>query len=236
MKKKTQRTLSRIILGVLSLYVILCFALPFLSHSEEDLPIEDPTTPTQEETFVVETTEPETTTPTVTPTVTKTPLKVVELATIEEPTVMVIESLPEPKTKVLRYSKPFSYTEQELDLLARLVESEGGTESYDTRLKIASVVINRVNDPKFPETIKEVIYAKSQFSVTVIYKNGILMIDYPASEDSIKAARDILENGSVLPQEVQVFYSKSCREPWVTSRETYGTFDNTVFAYIYSRR
>ena len=45
----------------------------------------------------------------------------------------------------------YDYTEEELDLLARLIYSEGGIESYDTQLKIGSVVMNRVDDPYFPE-------------------------------------------------------------------------------------
>lgn len=234
MKKKTQRLISRIILGVLSLYVILCLILPFMVYSANstgDLYTSDPTTPTIEETLVTEPPEEEEPTSTV-----DIPLIPVETESTEEPTVeSTLETLPETKPEVQRYSEPFSYTEQELDLLSRLVESEGGTESYYTRLMIASVVINRVNDPKFPNTLREVIYAKSQFSVTTVYKNGIPMIDHPASEESIEAAREILEYGSVIPQDVQVFYAKGCRESWVTSRVTYDTVDDTVFAYIYGR-
>ena len=56
----------------------------------------------------------------------------------------------------------YDYTEEELDLLARLIFSEGGIESYQTQLMIGSVVMNRVmsDDPWFPDTIREVIYQK----------------------------------------------------------------------------
>lgn len=127
----------------------------------------------------------------------------------------------------------YSYTEEELDLLARLVYSEGGGESYETQLKIASVVMNRVESPNFPDTIREVIYQKSQFSVTVIRINGVIMIDRPASEESYKAAKEILDHGSILPSTVQVFYAIYCDEPWVKSRAVYEVSDNTVFAHIY---
>lgn len=129
----------------------------------------------------------------------------------------------------------YDYTEEDLDLLARLINAEGGIESYETKLKIGSVVMNRVDDPNFPNTIREVIYQKNQFSVTTIKENGVCMIDRPADEESINAALEILTYGSVLPQKVQVFYHKSITTGWVASREPYGTFDRTTFAYIYKK-
>lgn len=129
----------------------------------------------------------------------------------------------------------YNYTEEELDLLARLIYSEGGIESYETQLKIGSVVMNRVDDPYFPNTIREVIYQKNQFSVTFTKINGVIMIDRPADEEAKKAAYEILNYGSVLPKDVQVFYEKSITTGWVASREPYGTYDHTTFAYIYPK-
>lgn len=130
----------------------------------------------------------------------------------------------------------YDYTDEELDLLARLIFSEGGIESYQTQLMIGSVVMNRVSDPAFPNTIAEVIYQENQFSVTFIEMDGVVMIDRPADEEAKKAAYEILTYGSILPHEVQVFFHKRITTGWVASREPYGTFDNTTFAYIYERR
>ena len=129
----------------------------------------------------------------------------------------------------------FSYTEEELDLLARLIRAESGNESYDTQLKVGSVVLNRLVDSEFPNTLREVIYQKSQFSVTTLKVNGIVMIDYPADEEAKDVAFYLLNYGSVLPQKVQVFYRSSLKSGWVTTREVYGTYDNTTFAYIYKK-
>lgn len=160
-------------------------------------------------------------------------------------TVISAESLEDPpettqsfqieEIAVPEHKPVYSYTEEELDLLARLIYSEGGIESYDTQLKIGSVVMNRVDDPYFPNTIREVIYQKNQFSVTFTKLDGIIMIDRPADEEAKKAAYEILNYGSVLPKDVQVFYEKSITTGWVASREPYGTFDRTTFAYIYPK-
>ena len=87
-----------------------------------------------------------------------------------QPTVIPTESLEDPpettqslqieEIAVPEYKPAYNYTEEELDLLARLIYSEGGIESYETQLKIGSVVMNRVDDPYFPNTIREVIYQK----------------------------------------------------------------------------
>ena len=162
-----------------------------------------------------------------------------------QPTVTSAESLEDPpettqslqieEIAVPEHKPVYNYTEEELDLLARLIYSEGGIESYDTQLKIGSVVMNRVDDPYFPNTIREVIYQKNQFSVTFTKLDGVIMIDRPADEEAKKAAYEILNYGSVLPPKVQVFYEKSITTGWVASREPYGTFDRTTFAYIYPK-
>lgn len=136
---------------------------------------------------------------------------------------------------VIEHKPAYPYTEEELDILSRLIYSEGGTESYDTQLKIGSVVLNRLNDPNFPNTIEEVIYETNQFSVTFTKINGVVMIERPASEEAKKVAWELLNYGSILPEKVQVFYRKGCTDEWVNSREVYETADNTVFAYIYSK-
>ena len=128
----------------------------------------------------------------------------------------------------------YTYTEDELDLLARLVYSESGGESYETKLRVASVVLNRVIHSDFPNTIYEVIYQNKQFAVTTHKLNGTVMIDRPADGESYLAAKEILDYGSILPDSVLVFYAVYCDEPWVTSREVYEVCDNTVFAHLHS--
>lgn len=120
----------------------------------------------------------------------------------------------------------------DLYLLARLVESEAGNESYETKMMVASVVMNRVADSRFPNSIREVIYQKGQFEVTARKVNGVLMIDREPSLDSLRVANDILNKGSILPSNVLVFYQKGVDEGWVTSRTTHLISGSTVFAYM----
>lgn len=130
-----------------------------------------------------------------------------------------------------------AYTVEDIDLLARLIHSEGGTESYQCKLYIGSVVLNRMASDDFPDTLYDVIYQRvnnvAQFSVTIC-TNGIAPIDEEPSEEAIKAATELLTNGTQLPAEVVVFYADYCTG-WVTTRCKYTKIDHTVFAYIYEQ-
>ena len=55
-------------------------------------------------------------------------------------------------------------SDSDIDLLARIVYHEAGNQdAYGKRL-VAAVVLNRVDDPRFPATIPDVIYQRGQFT------------------------------------------------------------------------
>ena len=76
-------------------------------------------------------------------------------------------------------------------LLACLVYSESGNQSYEGQLAVANVVLNRVKSPLFPNTISEVIYQKGQFSPASSGTLASVLASGP-SQTSIKAANDAL--------------------------------------------
>lgn len=55
-------------------------------------------------------------------------------------------------------------TQENIKLLATIIQCESGNQPYEGQLAVGSVVVNRVRDPRFPNTIKEVIYQPYQFS------------------------------------------------------------------------
>lgn len=67
--------------------------------------------------------------------------------------------------------KKAAYTKQELRLMASIINCEAGGESFQGKLAVAIVVMNRVDSKLFPNTIKKVIYQKNQFSPV---RNGML--------------------------------------------------------------
>lgn len=91
------------------------------------------------------------------------------------------------------------YTDEDLDLLARLIMAEAGMSwaSDELQLYVGSVVLNRMNHPLFPDTLYNVIYATGQYSPTWTGS-----INNTPSEQAIENAKYLLENGSILPDNV----------------------------------
>lgn len=111
---------------------------------------------------------------------------------VPEPTILISEA-PKPT------EEPKSYSEEDLDLLARLITAEMGCSWVpdDIQLYVGSVVLNRMESSLFPDTLYDVIYQKGQYSPTW---SGA--INNTPDERTVENARTLLENGSVLPANV----------------------------------
>lgn len=59
---------------------------------------------------------------------------------------------------------PNSISQEDFDLLTRLVMAEAGNEPYEGQVAVAAVVLNRVESSQFPNSIREVVYQRNQFS------------------------------------------------------------------------
>lgn len=77
-----------------------------------------------------------------------------------------VEAAPAPEpTEVTEHEPVKSYTDEELELLALVIYQEAGGDacSDDTRLKVGTVVMNRVADHRFPDTLRDVITERGQY-------------------------------------------------------------------------
>lgn len=88
-------------------------------------------------------------------------------------------------------------TTDEVKLLACLIYSEAGSQSYEGKLAVANVVLNRVKSKKYPNSISKVIYQKGQFSVAasgILSKNLHKYNNFNSSSQKacIKAATEAL--------------------------------------------
>ena len=87
--------------------------------------------------------------------------------------------------------------EEEISLLARLITAEtGGTDEYLSYLT-GSVVINRMNNPSFPDTLFGVIYQQGQYECTW---NG--HIYRPYTDLAWEIAEELLTYGTTIPENV----------------------------------
>lgn len=55
-------------------------------------------------------------------------------------------------------------TQDEIEILERIVQAEAGGSGYDGMLAVANVVLNRVKSERFPNTVTDVVFAHRQFT------------------------------------------------------------------------
>ncbi|RCX20964.1 LysM domain-containing protein [Anaerobacterium chartisolvens] len=122
-----------------------------------------------------------------------------------------------------------AYTSEELDLLSRLATAEADGEPYESKVAVAAVVLNRVKDKNFPDSIRSVIYQKAagywQFTPV---ENG--WINKPASQSSINAAKEALQGRD--PSNGALFYfDDSTTNKWLWSKPVKARIGKMVFVY-----
>ncbi len=101
------------------------------------------------------------------------------------------------KAKLTANQGAYSASADDTTLLGALIQAEAGNQPYDGQLAVGAVVLNRVKSPKYPNSIREVIYAPGQFgpasngSLETILANGV-------KEDCMQAAREALEGATTV--------------------------------------
>ncbi|NLY51980.1 MAG: spore cortex-lytic enzyme [Firmicutes bacterium] len=113
-----------------------------------------------------------------------------------------------------------------VDLLARVVAAEAEGEPYAGQVAVAATILNRVRNPRFPNTLNGVIFQPHAFeSVT----NGLIWRRTP-SATAYRAARDAL-NGYDPTYGAIFFWNPSKPvNPWIWSRSIITRIGSHVFA------
>ena len=116
------------------------------------------------------------------------------------------------------------YSGEDVLLAARVAYFESGR-SEDGYRAVLCVILNRVESGRWPGSVYDVVYQKSQFSV--VGRSDFLTKTVPDSV--IGYANDVFNNGNrLLPTNVMSFRSSATDKTWGT-RTFYGTFGGNDF-------
>lgn len=129
-----------------------------------------------------------------------------------------------------RIKIPASVSESEKDLLARLVRAEAQGEPYAGKVAVATVVLNRVDHPGFPNTVHDVIYERTStghYAFTPV-ANG--QINKPADAESIRAVNEALAFRGQGSGSLYFYNPKTATNQWIKSRPITVIIGNHVFA------
>ena len=96
------------------------------------------------------------------------------------------------------------YTEDEDSvLLARTIYALGKNESYQTKLKLGSVVMNRLENDWFPDDLGAVLEDPQQFPAGSRY-----------DADSLRAAHELISGKRALRSDALYYQAADASEPW----------------------
>lgn len=102
---------------------------------------------------------------------------------------------------------------QDVMLLARLINGEARGEPYEGQVAVGAVILNRVRNPKFPSTIAGVVYQPGAFTAIV---DG--QVHAEMQPNSIKAAKDALNGWDPSGGAIYYFNPSTATSSWIWSR------------------
>ncbi len=103
----------------------------------------------------------------------------------------------------------------DIQLMARAINGEARGEPYEGQVAVGAVILNRVKDSRFPNTIAGVIYQSGAFTAV---SDG--QINVPIAENSTvyKAAEDAMNGWDPTGGCVYYFNPNTATNSWIWSR------------------
>ena len=131
-----------------------------------------------------------------------------EIPTEETAEQVVMEETPEALT-----GNSFSLEDQEYQVLLKIVEAEAGCEDTEGRMLVANVVMNRVRNGYFPNTVTEVVYQRQDGTAQFSPLSDGRIDTVNVSQGTIDAVARVM-NGEDISQGALFFRSVRSRSGW----------------------
>ncbi len=117
------------------------------------------------------------------------------------------------------------FSSSDVYLLARTIYAEGRGEPYVGQVAIGAVVLNRVRDDAFPNTISGVVYQKHAFTAV---SDG--QINLTPNETAMKAAKDAINGWDPTGGAMYYYNPAIATSAWIFDRQTVTVIGKHVFA------
>ena len=103
----------------------------------------------------------------------------------------------------------------DVQLLARAINGEARGESYEGQVAVGAVILNRVKNPSFPNSIAGVIYQPGAFTAV---SDGQINIPIDKNATVVKAAQDALNGWDPTNGAIYYFNPNTATSSWIWSR------------------
>lgn len=123
-------------------------------------------------------------------------------------------------------SKNLYITTKEIELMSQIVYKESRGEPYEGKVAVASVILNRAVNPRFPSSIEGVIKEKNAFSCVI---NG--KIDAKPDDSCYKAVQDAISGKDPTNKAIYFYNPKTATSTWMknVSKDNSKSIGNHVF-------
>ncbi len=114
--------------------------------------------------------------------------------------------------------------EADRQLLAKIIFAEARGESFEGQVAVGAVILNRVEDSRFPDTIKEVVFEPGQFTPV----NGD-KINFMPDRKAYLAAEAALEGIDPTNRALYYYNPKIATDKWIKTRPVIKHIGNHTF-------
>lgn len=108
-------------------------------------------------------------------------------------------------------------SESDVQLMARAINGEARGEPYEGQVAVGAVILNRVKDSNFPNTISGVIYESGAFTAVT---DGQINVPIKEGSTVLKAARDALNGWDPTGGAIYYYNPDTATNKWIWSRPT----------------
>nr|WP_221626929.1 spore cortex-lytic enzyme [Cohnella lubricantis] len=121
-------------------------------------------------------------------------------------------------------SNHIGMSDQDLKLMANAVYGESRGEPYEGQVAVAAVILNRVKDSQFPNTVSGVIFQPGAFTAVA---DGQIWLTPNAT--AAKAVKDALSGWDPTDGCTYYFNPETATSKWIWSRPQYKTIGKHIF-------
>lgn len=126
--------------------------------------------------------------------------------------------------KKLTTSSHRGYSSNDLKMMANAVYGEARGESYEGQVAVAAVILNRVDNPSFPDTPSGVIFQPGAFTAVA---DGQIWLT--PNESALKAVQDALNGWDPTDGCLYYFNPETATSKWIWSRPQYKKIGKHIF-------
>ncbi|WP_186564602.1 cell wall hydrolase [Lawsonibacter celer] len=108
------------------------------------------------------------------------------------------------------------YPSEDLYWLSHIIYAESGNQPMEGKIAVGNVVLNRVNDPRFPNTVYGVVFQRNQFTPAM---TGT--INRTPNESSVIAAKLCLEGANTAGESLYFVNPTSAPRSWASRNRPY---------------